>query len=81
MSYYVKDDTLTQRQVEYTADLQINHSGNTGVGLEALDARMYEGLRNYNKSGLGRMYTPVFTVGDNHTRTLNGLPYISYYLK
>lgn len=81
MSYYVKDDTLTQRQVEYTADLQINHSGNTGVGLEALDARMYEGLRNYNKSGLGRMYTPVFTIGDNHTRTLNGLPYISYYLK
>lgn len=82
MPYYVKDDTLTQREVEYTADLQINHFGNRGVGLEATDARMYEPLRNYSKNGLGRMYSPVFTIGNNHSRKYQEqYPYISYYLQ
>ncbi len=78
MAYYVKDDTLNQQNVEYKVDLQIQHSGNAGKGLKAVDARLYEPLKNYSENNLDRMYTPVFTIDDNHPRKQGDNPYITY---
>jgi len=78
MAYYVKDDTLNQQNVEYKVDLQIQHSGNKGRGLKAVDARLYEPLKNYSENNLDRMYTPVFTIDENHPRKQGDIPYITY---